>query len=184
MLTSCDWLASHGQCSSDVSCCWVKEGTQDEIYCIISLHPIIIHCHVSIETWASVDIEAESWAGVRGSMSSIHNVSYAQTVQSALVTSRHPETQPHVHICMTAGCFYRCVRAGYCVCSLLVAYVQVRPDLIDMSGRSSVSQQELLQVGDRRRFIRWIPKRHTGTNTHGWRKLKAKSPALKIYLHY
>lgn len=83
-------MTSHGQCSSDVSCCRVKERTKDELYCIISLHPIIIHRHVSVETWACVDVE--TGAGVAGSMSSIYNVSYAQTLESALVTSRHPET--------------------------------------------------------------------------------------------
>lgn len=78
-------------------------------------------------------------------MSSIHDVSYAQTVESAFVTSRHPETQSHIHFCMSEECLYRCGCACYCV-YLLVAYVKVRPDLIDVSSGASVCQQELLQL--------------------------------------
>ena len=59
----CDRLASHGQCSSDVPCGGVKERTKNEIYCIVSLHPIIIHLHVSVETWAGVDAEEEAGVG-------------------------------------------------------------------------------------------------------------------------
>lgn len=166
-----DWLASYGQCSSDVSCCRVKERTKDELYCIISLHPIIIHCHVSVETWASVDIKTGAGVRVGGSVSSIYNVSYAQTVESVLVTSRHPETQSCIHFSINVGCLYRHMCA-LCV-NLLVAYVKVRPDLIDMSCRSSVCQQELLQLWDRRRFVRWIPERHTGKHTQAKSTYKA-----------
>lgn len=109
----CDRLASHGQCSSDVSCCRVEERTEDELYCIISLHPIIIHCHVSVETWAGVDVEIGAGARVGGSVSSIYNVSNAQTVESALVTSRHPETQSRIHFWVSEQCLYRCT---VCVC--------------------------------------------------------------------
>lgn len=50
-------LASLSQCGSDESCRRVKVRTEDEVYGVVSLHPIIIHSHVSVETWASVDIE-------------------------------------------------------------------------------------------------------------------------------
>lgn len=70
-------------------------------------------------------------------MSSIYNVCNAQTVESALVTSCHPETQftnlsVNVNVYVdTCVCMFLCV-------NLLVAYVKVWPDLIDMSSRSSV----------------------------------------------
>lgn len=55
--------------------------------------------------------------------------------------------------------------------NLLIAYVKVRPDLIDVSGRSSVSQQELLQLRHRRRFIWWIPERHAEAHTQWWHNI-------------
>lgn len=64
-------LASRCQCSSEVSCCWVEEWTEDELNCIIGLNPIIIHVHVPVETRASVHMEtAFGWRG-GGSVSSI-----------------------------------------------------------------------------------------------------------------
>lgn len=75
-------------------------------------------------------------------MSSIYNVSDAQAVESGLVTSHHPETGSHVQT-LTRRCLDGCARMLLCV-SLLVAYVNVGPDLIDVSGGSPVCQQDLL----------------------------------------
>lgn len=36
------------------SCCWVEENTYDEVCGIISLHPIIVYSHVSVEARSGV----------------------------------------------------------------------------------------------------------------------------------
>lgn len=108
-LSEC-WLASHCQCSSDVSCCWIEVGTEDEVCCVISLHPIIIHIHVSVETWASVDIKAGTIAGSWRPMSSIYDVCNTQTVKSSFVTCCHPETWSQV-CSKDAGCYFTHVHA-------------------------------------------------------------------------
>lgn len=76
-------------------------------------------------------------------MSSIYNVGYAQTVEITLVTGRHPGTQSHVMVSHVEG---ECTCLHVCVFDLLVSNVQIWPDLINMSGWSSVSQQEILQL--------------------------------------
>lgn len=83
-------------------------------------------------------------------MSSIYNVSYPQTVETTLVTGRHPETQSHVIDEPTSG---GSARVSARVSDLLVSNVHIWPDFINMSSGSSVSQQEILQLRDRRRLI-------------------------------
>lgn len=102
-------------------------------------------------------------------MGSIYNVSNAQTVESALVPSRHPATQSRNHICMSTGYIGIGVRVCSDCLNILIADVKVRPDLIDMSGGMPVGQQELLQLRHRRRLIWLIPEGHTDTHTrvHG-----------------
>lgn len=77
-------------------------------------------------------------------MSSIYNVGYAQTAEITLVTSRHPGTQSHVNDELLRASARVCMCV--CVFDLLVSNVQIWPDLINMSGWSSVSQQEILKL--------------------------------------
>lgn len=147
------WLASCGECSSDVSCCWVEKRTEDELHSIHSLHPIIIHCHISVEQRASVHVKTGARGRLGASMSGVYYVSYAQTVQKTLVTSCHSETRSQAEACV----FTAWAQSSYCMGILLVAYVEVGPDLIDMASWSPVCQQKLLQLWDRRSFVWRIP---------------------------
>lgn len=106
-------------------------------------------------------------------MGSIYNVSNAQTVESALVPSRHPATQSYNHICMSIG--YIGVSACSGCVNILIADVKVRPDLIDMSSGMPVGQQELLQLRHRRRLIWLIPEGHTDIHTHARARINSGS---------
>lgn len=83
------WLASLCQSSPDESCRRVKEGTEHEVWSVVGLHAVIIHLHVSVEARPGADVEA-MLGDVWGSVGSVYNVSDAQAVEGALVTSRQP----------------------------------------------------------------------------------------------
>lgn len=77
-----------------------------------------------------------------GPVGCVDDVSNAQAVENTLVSRCHPEEQSHVHFCVTGVidvtlCMCVCVRERESV-NILVANVNVRPDLIDMSSRFSV----------------------------------------------